>query len=114
MTRRTPLIAVPALLGALAAPPASAAVLLAPPAREVAVRHPLYLQLWYRSADGGPRRVTVSVARDGKPVVQRTLVAPTQWRTYRLVRRARPGTYTTTVVGAGWRARYRTVVGTRS
>src|SRR5439155_7355770 len=85
MTRRTPLIAIPALLGALAAPPASAAVLLAPPAREVAVHHPLYLQLWYRSADGGPRRVTVSVARDGKPAVQRKLVAPTQWPTYRLV-----------------------------
>lgn len=108
---RTSTFAIVALLGAAAAPPpASATVLLAPPPRDVAPEHPVYLQLWYRSADGGPRHVTISVLRDGKPIARRKLVAPTQWRTYTLVRHAHPGTYTTKVVGPGWRARYRTRV----
>jgi hypothetical protein len=109
MNRTATVIGLAALMGA-AATPASATVLMAPPARHVAQGRPLYLQLWYRQADGGSRRVTVSVWRDGKLVVRRRLEAPGRWRTYHLVRRARAGAYTTTVVGAGWRARYRTIV----
>ena len=110
MSRTTRLIAISALFSALAAAPASATVLLAPPARDATANRPLYVQLWYRSFDGGPRCVTVTVSRDGNRVVHRTLAASTRWRTYTLVRHAHPGTYTTRIVGAGWRARYRTVV----
>jgi len=110
MTRTTSLIAGFVALAAVAAPPVSGSVLLAPPARHVGDGQPLYLQLWYRQADGGSRRVTVSVSRDGAVVARRTVVVPSSWRTYTLVRRARAGVYTTSVVGAGWHARYRTVV----
>jgi hypothetical protein len=111
-TRIASLIAATALVGGVAAAPAPASVVLTPPAKAVTTGHGLSLQLWYRAYDGGARRVTVSVYRGGKRVSRRTITAPSAWRTYTLVRSPRAGTYTVTVTGGGWNARYRTRVRT--
>jgi hypothetical protein len=97
--------------GTLAHPrPASASVLLTPP--PTSAKRCVTLQLWYRSADGGPRTVRVTVARGGRVVARRSIAATTRWRRYTLVC-PRPGTYTTKVTGAGWGAAYRTRVAAR-
>jgi hypothetical protein len=105
--------AVAALVGCAAvAAPAAASVLFTPPAKRITTRGCISVQLWYRAADGGSRRVTITVRQAGKQVARRRITAPSQWRRYKVhcPGAGRTGTYVTTIAGADWHVSYRTRV----
>jgi hypothetical protein len=63
---------------------------------------------WYRSWDGGGRRIRVSVYYHHRRVAFRRIRAKTHWTNHLLkcLRYPNAGTYLTTVRGSGWTSRF--------